>query len=151
MAPVIAADSALCAASRSDYHDGFPSRGSSVIPLTPTAPLPAGLLFALQDGSQDGPAGPNMLILLGIPLLIFWFVAIWPERKERKRKAAMIANLKKNDRVLTTGGMYATVAAVAENELTLKFDEGPTRVRVVKSAIASVVGGPSTGDSGTKG
>jgi preprotein translocase YajC subunit len=64
---------------------------------------------------------------------------MWPERKERKRKAAMLANIKKNDRVLMTTGLYATVAAVHESELVLKFDEGPTRVRALKSAIASVV------------
>jgi preprotein translocase subunit YajC len=38
-----------------------------------------------------------------------------------------------------TTGLYATVAAVHESELVLKFDEGPTRVRALKSAIASVV------------
>jgi preprotein translocase subunit YajC len=97
-------------------------------------------IVALQDGGGGAAGdGPNLLIMFGIPLLIFWFVAMWPERKERKRKAAMLENLRKNDRVLTTMGLYATVAAVHESELVLKFDEGPTRVRALKSAIASVI------------
>jgi preprotein translocase subunit YajC len=110
------------------------------MPLTPTVATLLPPTLALQDGAAAAPGdGPNLLIMFGIPLLIFWFVAMWPERKERKRKAAMLANIKKNDRVLMTTGLYATVAAVHESELVLKFDEGPTRVRALKSAIASVV------------
>ncbi|MHC5209786.1 MAG: preprotein translocase subunit YajC [Planctomycetota bacterium] len=115
-----------------------------MVPALQPIAFPSVLL--VQDGAPTG-GGPNLLIMFGIPLLIFWFVAMWPERKERKRKAAMLENLQKNDRVLTTTGMYATVAAVHENELVLKFDEGPTRVRALKSAIASVVDDRS-GDGG---
>lgn len=100
-----------------------------------TMPTPLFELLALQDA----PSGPNPLIMLGGLAVIFWFVLIMPERKERKRKQAMIAALKKNDRVLTTGGMYATVAAVSDNDFTLRFDDSPTRVRVLKSSIASVL------------
>jgi preprotein translocase subunit YajC len=95
-------------------------------------------VLALQDGGEGG-GGPNMLIILLVPLAIFWFVAILPERRERKRKQAMIGALKKNDRVLTTSGMYATVAAVNENDITIKFDDGPVRVKALKSAIATVI------------
>ena len=107
--------------------------------MSPTA-LPA-VLGLLQDASATEGGGPNPLILIVGMFLIVWLVAIRPERKERKRKEAMISALKKNDRVLTTGGLYATVAAVNESELTLKFDDGPTRVRAVRSAIAVVVDG----------
>ena len=111
--------------------------------------LPALTALALQDAQQGTGSGPNMLIILLVPLAIFWFVAIMPERKERKRKAAMLDALKKNDRILTTGGMYATVAAVNENEITLKFDDGPVRVRALKSAIAAVIE-PEGGKAGGK-
>jgi preprotein translocase subunit YajC len=96
-------------------------------------------VLALLDEPEGTGSTPNMFIILLVPLAIFWFVAILPERKERKRKQSMISELKKNDRILTTSGMYATVAAVNENDLTLKFDDGPTRVRALKSAIATVI------------
>ena len=102
--------------------------------------IPTALLALTQD--QPPPPGSSMLstlIMFGGPLLIFWFILMRPERKERKRKAAMLENLKKNDRVLTSGGLYASVAAVHDNEIVLKFDDGPTRVRALKSAIASVL------------
>jgi preprotein translocase subunit YajC len=108
------------------------------IPLVSTA---TALALGLQDATQPAPGGNllNMLVMFGGPLLIFWFVLLRPERKERKRKAEMLENLKKNDRVLTSGGLYASVAAVHEQEVVLKFDESSTRVRALKSAIASVL------------
>jgi preprotein translocase subunit YajC len=108
--------------------------------IAPSALLPLLLAPPLQD--QPAPPGGNLLntvVMFGIPLLIFWFVLLRPERKERKRKAEMLGNLKKNDRVLTSGGLYASVAAVHEQEVVLKFDESGTRVRALKSAIASVI------------
>ena len=107
-------------------------------------PIPAlaqtlSALVLLQDPAPPANSMLNMLVMFGGPLLIFWFVLMRPERKERKRKAEMIENLKKNDRVLTSGGLYASVAAVHDQEVVLKFDESGTRVRALKSAIASVL------------
>ncbi len=92
----------------------------------------------LQQDTAASP-GPNMLIMVAGMVAIFFLVAIWPERKARKKKEALIASLKKNDKVLLTSGIYATVAAISEGELTVRFDDGNTRVRVLKSAIAQVV------------
>lgn len=94
-------------------------------------------MLLLQDA--DAPAGPNMLIMMAGMIAIIFFVAIWPERKARKKKEALIAALRKNDKVLLTSGIYATVAAISDGELTVRFDDGNTRVRVLKSAIAQVV------------
>ncbi len=120
------------------------------LPACLTAPFTAAALpaFLLEDAAPGQTSGPNLMLLFAVPLAIFWFMVIWPERKEKKRKAAMIEALQKNDRVLTTFGMYATVAAVNENDVTLKLDDGNTRARVLKSTIASVIGPP--GDEGGK-
>jgi preprotein translocase subunit YajC len=104
--------------------------------------LALALLLAppLQDAApRPGGALLDSVVMFGLPLLIFWFVLMRPERKERKRKAELLSNLKKNDRVLTSGGLYAAVAAVHDNEVVLKFDESGTRVRALKTAIAQVL------------
>ena len=90
---------------------------------------------------------PDFFFMIAIILAIFWFVAILPERKQRKKKKAMMDEMKKNDRVLLTSGMYATVAAVGETDVTIKFDDGPTRVKIVKSAISSVLDKDGAEDS----
>lgn len=94
-------------------------------------------MLLLQDAPSAG--GPNLLVMLLVLLAIFWFIAIWPERKARKKKQAMLAALRKNDKVLLTSGIYATVAAVNEDELTVRFDDSSTRARVLRSAIAQVL------------
>ena len=95
------------------------------------------------------PASPfSPMIMMLVVLAIFWFVAIWPERKAKKKKEAMLSALKKNDKILLTSGMYATVAAINEDELTVRFDDSNTRVRVLRSAIAQVV--TSQNDAGAE-
>ena len=97
------------------------------------------MLPLLQDSAPAG-GGPSQIMILMLGMLaIFWFVAIWPERKAKKKKLAMLSALKKNDKILLTSGMYATVAAINEDELTVRFDDSNTRVRVLRSAIAQVV------------
>ena len=94
-------------------------------------------LHLLQDAGAS--PGFSSFILLGGVLLIMWLVVFLPERKARKKKEAMLAAIKKNDRVLLTAGMYATVAAVNEADLTVRFEDGQTRVKVLRSAIGQVV------------
>ena len=47
--------------------------------------------------------------------------------------------VKKNDYVLTTGGIYGTVLSAKDNEVTLKIDDSNnTKVRLARSAIIGV-------------
>jgi preprotein translocase subunit YajC len=57
--------------------------------------------------------------------------------QERQR---LLNSLKKNDHVLTSGGIYGTVQAVKDNEVTLKIDEASNvKIRVARSCIVGVV------------
>jgi preprotein translocase subunit YajC len=104
------------------------------------------LPLLLQDAPAAGGIFGMLPLLLGM-LAIFWFVAIWPERKARKKKEAMLSAVRKNDKVLLTSGIYATVAAVNEDELTVRFDDSSTRARVLRSAIAQVLT-PASAEAG---
>ncbi|MCB9856715.1 MAG: preprotein translocase subunit YajC [Phycisphaerales bacterium] len=78
---------------------------------------------------------PFMLIMG----FIFYFMLIRPQSKERKQRAAMLASVKKNDRVVTIGGIIGTVASVRDDEITLKVDESSnTKITFSRSAIQSV-------------
>jgi len=102
----------------------------------------------LQDAPAGAPAqgSPGLLeSLFGsmlFPLLlcfgVFWFLILRPESKQRKKRAEMLAALKKGDRVLTNAGLYGTVVQVQENVVTLQVDEG-VRLKFNLSAIGSVV------------
>jgi preprotein translocase subunit YajC len=103
------------------------------------APMTSPLFLAQSDPGAAGDGGPNMFVILAGTLLIFYLVAYLPERKARKKKEEMLDAVKKNDRVLTTSGMFATVAALGEQDITIKFDDGNTRVRILRSSISTVL------------
>lgn len=93
------------------------------------------------EGGQPaaGPLGPIMSLLPFLMIIvIFYFVMIGPERKNRKKREAMLAAVKKGDKVLTTGGMFATVAAVNEDSITLQVSDD-VRLRFSRAAIAQVI------------
>jgi preprotein translocase subunit YajC len=80
----------------------------------------------------------QMLFLYGPILLIFYFLIIRPQRQQQKKLKEMLANLKKNDNVITTSGIHATVAIVKEKTVVLRVDEG-CRIEFDREAVASVV------------
>ena len=108
----------------------------------PTGAEVAPVTSASTTGVPDaGAATPSIFgnqLLMIVPILaIFYFVLIGPERKNRKKREEMLKQVKKGDKVMTTGGMLASVAAVAEDEITLQVADG-VRVRFARSAIQSV-------------
>lgn len=86
----------------------------------------------------------NVLPILAI-VAIFYFLVIAPASKQRKKTEAMLSALKKGDRVLTSGGIYGTVQGVESDVVHLRIAEN-VKVRVAKSAIASIVAGESAAE-----
>ncbi len=101
-------------------------------------PLLAAIALGLQDGEATGPGTTDLLVLYGGIGLVFWFMLIRPQSKERKRLQSMREAVKKNDRVVTSSGIFATVAAVGDSDITLRIADG-VRVRFARSAIAEVL------------
>ncbi len=74
--------------------------------------------------------------------LLFYFMILRPERRRRSEQSGMLENLKKNDRIVTTGGIYGTVVNVqkGDSDVVIKVDENSnTRLRVVRSSISRVI------------
>jgi preprotein translocase subunit YajC len=78
---------------------------------------------------------------------IFYFIVLMPARKQQRKKESMIAALKKGDRVVTSGGIYGTVAAVEDQALLLRVSEN-VKIRIAKSAVAGLAGAPEQADRG---
>lgn len=64
-----------------------------------------------------------------------YFVIIRPQQKEAKNRLEMIEALKKGDRIVTVGGIIATVYKVEEQFLSVKINE-ETTVKITKEAVA---------------
>lgn len=99
--------------------------------------------FAQAPGA-GAPAGNPMVgtILNAVPfvamLAIFYFLIIRPQQQRQKAMDAMLKNLKKGDKVLTTGGLYGTVIGVEEGKVVLKISDD-TKAEFAKSAVTQVV------------
>jgi preprotein translocase subunit YajC len=70
--------------------------------------------------------------------VVFYLLVLGPERKQRKKRDVMLKNLAKGDKVMTTGGLHATVAGIQDDVVTLQIADG-VRARFSRSAIQTVV------------
>ena len=99
---------------------------------------------------QAAPATPSMKdgLLQMVPFLlifvVFYFVLLAPMRKQQKKTKEMLGQLKKGDRVMTSGGIYGTVAQVEDQIVWVKLAD-TLKVKMAKSAITSVVADSETG------
>ena len=109
----------------------------------PAAPAPAPTTSAPgapAGGTPSQAPGSEMFFVL-IPVLVgMVLLSAFTSRKQRKQKEKLLADLKKHDRVVTTGGMIGFVAEVKPDVVVLKLEEGrDTRVTFTRDAIAAVL------------
>ena len=100
-----------------------------------------------EGGEEQGPGGgmTNMLLLMGAIFVVFYLLLIRPQRKKEKdrqrQREEMLGNLKRNDHIVTIGGVHGIVASVGEKEVAIKIDErGDVKMRFSRDAISKVVG-----------
>ena len=84
-------------------------------------------------------SGLTQILFMYVPIvLIFYFLIIRPQRQQQKKIKEMLANLKKNDEVITTSGIHGTVVIVKEKTVVLRVDEG-CRIEFDRESIAVVI------------
>lgn len=98
----------------------------------PGAPAPAG-----QPASQSPFDGMGMFFYIALIMIVLMLFTSRKESKARKEQAAMLASIKKGDRVVTTAGMHAVVERVEEKTLVLMLDS--VAVTFERSAVARVL------------
>jgi preprotein translocase subunit YajC len=96
-----------------------------------------------QVGAAGGPANPTIAVLLQflqfVPIfLIIYFLLIRPQQQRQKQLAKMLVDLKKGDRVLTSGGIFGTVIGIDGVKVVIKIAE-ETKVEFSKSSITQVI------------
>lgn len=78
----------------------------------------------------------NMFIPIILIYIIFYFVLIRPQRKEQKEKKAMLSSLKKNDEIITSGGIHGTIVNVKEKTYMVRIDDN-ARIEINKNMVAT--------------
>ncbi len=117
----------------------------------------AGSVALFADGDQK-PAGditsllPSLLPIVAI-FVLFYFLMIRPQRREQSRRQEMLGGVKKNDRVVTIGGVYGVVSNVNReaDEVTIRVNESTnTKLRVTLSSIGRILGNEPSDDTAKK-
>jgi preprotein translocase subunit YajC len=94
------------------------------------------VLAQAAPAPQGGILG-NPLIMMGLMIVMFYFLLIRPQQRQRKEQAARIAALQSGDKVVTTAGIHGIVHNVREQTVVLKVAEG-TMIEFDKAAVATV-------------
>jgi len=94
-------------------------------------------------GSAGGIAGFLPIIIL---FAIFYFLLIRPQQKKAKEHRAMISNLKKGIRIITSGGIYGTIQSIDDTTIGLEIAE-KVKIKISRGNVAAVISG---GDAAPK-
>jgi preprotein translocase subunit YajC len=71
--------------------------------------------------------------------LVLYFLLIFPQQRKQRRHMELLANLKKGDRVVTSGGIHGSIVGFKDRVLILKVDD-KVKIEVEKSAVSAVKG-----------
>jgi preprotein translocase subunit YajC len=102
------------------------------------------ILLADEEPAATPPQANPLLSLLPILVIgvFIYFLAIRPMKKQEKERKSLLESIKKNDRVLTSGGIIGVIANIRDkdDEIVLKVDENSNvRLRVTRSSIVRVL------------
>ena len=75
------------------------------------------------------------VLILGI----FYFVILLPMRKKQQKVDQFLSSLKKDDRVITTGGIYGQITKLNEQTVQLQIAD-KVRIEVAKASIGGYQG-----------
>ncbi len=91
----------------------------------------------------------SMLLPFVLIFAVFYFIVIMPAKKQQKKKDAMIAGLKKGDRIVTSGGIHGRITGVSDTTLTVEISD-KVRVKVARGNVGTLVQSPSQGQQSGK-
>lgn len=95
----------------------------------------------LMTGAEGGGGGGMFtLVWFGLIFVLMYLLLIRPQRKKQKEHDALLKELRKGDKVVTSGGMFGTIFAIDEERgrIVLKIGE-TTKLEFLRTSIAAKV------------
>jgi preprotein translocase subunit YajC len=91
------------------------------------------------------PESGSLFIQYAFPLVmvaaIFYFIVLIPSKRQQRKVREFLENLKENDRIVTTSGIYGQIARINGDRVQLQVAE-KVRIEVAKAAIGGYQGQP---------
>jgi preprotein translocase subunit YajC len=99
------------------------------------------LAYAMGGGGTGGAGGQGGGLGAFLPLIlmfaIFYFLLIRPQQKKAKQHKLLLADLKKGDRVVSSGGLHGVVTGLTDDVVTMEVAP-KVRVKVSRGSIAGI-------------
>jgi preprotein translocase subunit YajC len=105
----------------------------------------AGPVFAM-GATAEGASPLVQVIPFVLILAIFYFVILLPGKKKQQKVQEFLDNLKENDRIITTSGIYGQIARINGDKVQLQIAD-KVRIDVSKAAIGGYQGQPPVVES----
>jgi preprotein translocase subunit YajC len=97
------------------------------------------IAYATEAAETAAPVNPLVQFMpIILMFVIFYFLLIRPQQKKQKELQIMISNLKKGDKVVTTGGIIGTISSIQEKYIVLNVGDSDSKIEVLKGAIAGM-------------
>ena len=96
--------------------------------------------YAMGQGGAaagQGAGGFTSLIPIVLMFVIFYFLLIRPQQKKAKEHREMISQVRKGDRIVTSGGLHGRVTAVSDSTLTVEIADR-VRVKIDRGNVSKV-------------
>jgi preprotein translocase subunit YajC len=87
------------------------------------------------EGAEGGGFDWTLIIFIVLLVAIFYFLIIRPQRRQQRRHQELMLELKRGDKVVTTGGIYGVVETLSDDSIVLKVESGAT-IRVARNSVA---------------
>lgn len=91
-----------------------------------------------MGGGGEGAAGFGGFIPIILMFVIFYFLLIRPQQKKQKDHRNMVSNLKKGDRIITSGGLHGRITGIDDQTLTVEIAD-KVRVKVARTNVSGMV------------
>ncbi len=95
----------------------------------------AGTAAAAPGGVGSLMQGVGQFLPLILIFLVFYFLLIRPQQKKAKEHQNYLSNLKRGDKVITSGGIYGQIASLSDGVVTLEIADN-VRIKLTRGAIA---------------
>ncbi|MBE9542332.1 MAG: preprotein translocase subunit YajC [Proteobacteria bacterium] len=99
------------------------------------------LVYAMGTGGTGGGTGGGGLgafLPLIIIFAIFYFLLIRPQQKKSKQHKQLLTDLKKGDKVVSSGGLHGVITGLSDDVVTVEISP-KVRVKITRGSIAGVI------------
>ena len=89
-----------------------------------------------QGGEAGGGSFLTTMIMFGLIFVIFYFMILRPQQKRTKEREKMLSDLKKGDKIVTSGGIHGKIVNIEEKTMLVEVDDN-VKLKLERSSVSA--------------